>query len=358
MRCKHEETRQAKTTGTSAAQVVYNFLQMFHYNSMLTNADIENFKTFTQKFNSFIVIGHKEPDGDCISSSLGLAELLRQMGKNVEVLSAGPFKRTETKKYQEFFANSLKPNQDYSNFGMFIVDCSDKSRIGEIDAAQLEIPVFVIDHHKTAQNTGNNCIIHPESPAAVYLIQLLFEAICGEVTEEIAPTLFFGLCTDTGFFRFLEEDSAEVFMAVSRLVAKGASPKKTYNHMTGGKAFSTRKLLGVLLNHAQSYFGGRLIITYENQEDTAQFGENGRDSDMLYQALTSIEGVEAVVNIKQETETECTAGLRSIDSVDVSKVAAVFGGGGHKNAAGLSTEIKVQEFIPKLVEEFAKIFEK
>ena len=197
---------------------------------MLTNEDIENFKTFTQKYNSFIVIGHKEPDGDCISSCLGLAELLKKMGKNVELLSAGPFKRTETKKYQDFFANSLNPKQNYSDFAMFIVDCSDKSRIGEIDAAQLEIPTFIIDHHKTAQNTGKNCIIHPKSPAAVYLIQLLFEAICGEVSEEIAPTLFFGLCTDTGFFRFLENDSAEIFMAISRLVAKGANPKIFLNH--------------------------------------------------------------------------------------------------------------------------------
>ena len=126
--------------------------------------------------------------------------------------------------------------------------------------------------------------------------------------------------------------------------------------MTGGKSFSSRKLLGRHLDHAESFFDGRLIITYETTEDTLTFGQNGRDSDALYQNLLAIEGVEAIVNIKQETPEQCTAGFRSRENVDVSVIAAHFGGGGHKNASGASCTTTIKEFIPQLLQEFQKIF--
>ena len=91
------------------------------------------------------------------------------------------------------------------------------------------------------------------------------------------------------------------------------------------------------------------------EEDTKKWGQEGRDTDALYSTLLCIEGVEAVVFLRQETETNCTGGLRSKDKVDVSAVAAKFGGGGHKNASGLSTQGKIETLIPAIVKEFARI---
>ena len=199
-------------------------------------------------------------------------------------------------------------------------------------------------------------MVDSSAPATAYIVQLLFEAIHGEVTKTAADVLFFGIATDTGFFRFLEEDSADVFEAISRLIKKGASPKKTYNIMTGGKSFLSRKLLGRHLDNAKTYFDGKLIITYETPEDTQNFGQNGRDSDALYQILLAIEGVEAIVNIKQETPEQCTAGFRSIENIDVSVIAAHFGGGGHKNASGASYTSTIDEVIPLILHEFHKIW--
>ena len=125
--------------------------------------------------------------------------------------------------------------------------------------------------------------------------------------------------------------------------------------MTGGKPWNTRKLLGIMLSRAERYLSGKLVVTYETQEDTKKYGQEGRDSDALYTLTLAVEGVEAVAFIRQETEHSCTLGLRSKDRVDVSVVAAKFGGGGHKNASGASTEGKVETIIPALVKEFAKI---
>ena len=90
-------------------------------------------------------------------------------------------------------------------------------------------------------------------------------------------------------------------------------------------------------------------------EDTKKFGAEGRDSDALYSLLLAVEGVEAVLFVRQETENTCTAGFRSKNAVDVSAIAAKFGGGGHKNASGLSVEGKIDTLIPQILKEFAKV---
>ena len=213
------------------------------------------------------------------------------------------------------------------------------------------LPTFFIDHHKTSFPESQTYIIEPTSPATSYLVQQLYEKLVGPLDKDTAQILFFGLCTDTGYFRFLEENSSDIFMAAARMVEAGVSPRTTYDTMTSGKPFSTRKLLGVLLERSTQYYDGKLIITYETQDDTRRYGGEGRDSDSLYQLLLSCVGVEVVVFIRQETEQSCTMGLRSKDQVDVSTVAASFGGGGHKNASGCSTPGTIDELIPKLLAE-------
>ena len=128
--------------------------------------------------------------------------------------------------------------------------------------------------------------------------------------------------------------------------------------MNSGKPFSTRKLLGIMLSRAEQYFNGKLIVTYETLEDTNLYGKEGRDSDSLYQLLLSVDEVQAVLFVRQDTDKTCTAGFRSKDVIDVSAIAAKFGGGGHKNAAGLSTEGTLDTLLPKIISEFEKVLSK
>lgn len=323
---------------------------------LLTEDQIKAFKTFIESHENFVIIGHKEPDGDCIGSSLGIAHLLQAFHKQYCIINVGPFKRTEIRPYEKYFTSVLpKSFQKAENRAVIIVDCSEFSRLGDIDPLITRLDTYILDHHKTAESTANS-IIDSTSPAAICIVQQLYEAIVGPLDKETAEILFFGLSTDTGFFRFLDTNSSEVFLAASRLVAAGANPRKTYDEITGGKPWSTRKLLGTMLDKADRYYGGRLIITTENLEDTRRMGSDGRDSDSLYQLLLAVEGVEAVVFVREETDKTCTLGFRSRNEVDVSSIAAVFGGGGHKNASGALTEGTPGSLIPKIKEEFAKYF--
>ena len=319
---------------------------------MITTQEFDSFKNFINNHNFFIVIGHKEPDGDCISSCLGIAEILKHYNKQYQLLSAGPFKRTEIQKFEKQFTNEMEflSEEERKQTGLIICDCSEMHRLGEIEGDLKNLDTFVIDHHKTAEIPNNaESIIYSNSPAASLLVQLLYENCVGKLTEKIAKILYFGLMTDTGFFRFLTNKDTETFLASARLVEAGANPRETYDEITSGKSYQSRKLLGVMLNHAETYLDGKLIVTYETLEDTKKYGQEGRDSDALYSALLAVKNVEAVVFVRQETDSNCTAGLRSKDRVDVSSVAAKFGGGGHKNASGLRTQGIKDTLIPAIV---------
>lgn len=325
---------------------------------MISKEKIESFKNFINNHEYFFIIGHKEPDGDCISSCLGIAEILEKLDKPYRLLSAGPFKRIEIQQYENLFTNEMDflTDSERKVTGLIICDCSELHRLGDIDGDLKNLDTFVIDHHKTAEVPNNaEFIIDSLAPAASLLVQLLYEQCIGPLSEKIAKILFFGLMTDTGFFRFLTSKDAETLNAAARLVTAGANPRLTYDEITSGKSYQSRKLLGIMLNHAETYLDGKLIVTYETLEDTKKYGQEGRDSDALYSALLATKNVEAVVFIRQETDSNCTAGLRSKDKVDVSYVASKFGGGGHKNAAGLSTEGKIETLIPAIVKEFARI---
>ena len=111
-----------------------------------------------------------------------------------------------------------------------------------------------------------------------------------------------------------------------------------------------------ILHWVEYYYGGRLAVTWEELEDTRLYGLEGRDSDMLYQLIQSVRGVKAIIAIRQETEDNCTVGFRSLDEVDVGKIAESFGGGGHKQASGLSIKGTVKELKPVLIEAFKDSF--
>lgn len=323
----------------------------------LTQEQIDNFTTFIKEHETFIITGHKEPDGDCISSCLGISYILDYYNKPYLLLNAGPFKRNEIKKFAPKFRQEVPfmTKMDRDSCGLIITDCSELNRLGEISEDLKDMDTFIIDHHKTSDGSAKNTIIDSTAPAAACLVQLLFEATAKNMNKDIAKTFFFGIATDTGYFRFLTNENSEVFNLVSRLVKAGANPREIYQEISSGKSWNTRKLLAIMLQRAEKHLSGKLIVTWETMEDTKKYGATGRDSDALYSLMLEVENVEAVVFLRQETEHTCTLGLRSKDSWDVSEIATKFGGGGHKNASGASTEGEIKTLLPKIIQEFSKL---
>jgi phosphoesterase RecJ-like protein len=312
---------------------------------------------FIRTGGKFLVAGHKEPDGDCVGSSLALSSALRRLGKEAIPCSAGPFKRTEIKSYEPHFMSS--PGEaERRDARVIIVDCSAPDRTGDLEAPIKGLPLALIDHHSAGVRPGEGTVVYldPEAPSVTSMILRLIEALGLSPTAEEAEQLLFGLCTDTGFFRHVDAGNGEALACASRLVGAGASPKRVFNAINGGKSFNSRILLGLQLSRAEEHFDGRLIYTSEEYGETRRFGLEGRDSDSLYQILLSSARVEAIAVIRQETPERCSVGLRSRDWVDVAAIAAGFGGGGHKNAAGFAVPALIAELKPRVLSGFEKVF--
>jgi phosphoesterase RecJ-like protein len=313
---------------------------------------------FIKQGNKFLIVGHKEPDGDCVGSQLALASALRRLGKESIPCSAGPFKRTEVMPYAPRFTE--KPTEkDREGACVIIADCSGRDRTGDLEPFLKELPTAIIDHHATGAVSlpGDVHFLDIKAPSVTFMVLGLIEALGLVPSKEEAELLLFGLCTDTGFFRHVDDRGAEAFVRASRLIAAGASPKIVVHAIHGGQSLDSRILMGLVLARTRSYFDGRLLLSSEEYEETQRFGLEGRDSDNLYQLLQAVEGSEAIVIIRQETPERCTVGLRSRDAVDVAAIAAQFGGGGHKNAAGLSVDgTTIDELNPKILEAFGHVF--
>jgi phosphoesterase RecJ-like protein len=312
---------------------------------------------FIKRGDKFLVVGHKEPDGDSVGSQLALCSVLRRLEKQAIPCSAGPFKRPELKPYAERFI-SVVGEAERKGAALIVLDCSRLSRTGDIASAIEGLPTAVIDHHITGQHMPNTMtapvFLDPFAPSTTALCLLLMDALGLEPTLEEAELLFFGLCTDTGFFRHTDEQNATTFEYAARLIRYGANPKKAYNLIYGGKSLDSRYLLSIQLGRARPYFDGKLLLTSESYEETQKFSLEGCDPDGLYQLLQGVVGVEAIAIIRQETPKTCAIGLRSRDWVDVATIATRFGGGGHKNAAGVSSVTgTIEELQPQILAAFA-----
>jgi phosphoesterase RecJ-like protein len=291
-----------------------------------------NLLDFINTGKTFLIAGHKEPDGDCVGSQLALASVLRRLGKTVVLCSAGPFKRTEIKSYEGLFT-AVPSEAERAGARVIITDCGAPDRTGDLAAYLEGLPTAVIDHHaagKYADGEKSEAIVYIESGAlsTTFIIFQVITALGLEPTKAEAELLLFGLCTDTGFFRHVDETGEAAFTAAAEMIRAGASPKKTFEDMHGGKSLNSRILMGLILARVEPHFGGKLLLSTEEYEETRRFGLEGRDSDSVYQMLQTVAGMEAIVIIRQEKPDNCTVGFRSRDAIDVAAVARTFGGGG------------------------------
>ena len=144
----------------------------------ITQEKFDAFKSFVENHDYFYIAGHKEPDGDCVASSIGISKIIEHFKKPYVLLNAGPFKRIEIRKYADFFTDKMdfQTNEERKKTGLIICDCSEISRIGDIEGDLNGFDTFIIDHHKTAEiPEGAEAIIDSTCPAASILVQFLYE---------------------------------------------------------------------------------------------------------------------------------------------------------------------------------------
>ncbi|MFA5513589.1 MAG: DHH family phosphoesterase [Sphaerochaetaceae bacterium] len=298
-----------------------------------------------------VVIGHVSPDGDCIHSQFAMQKLLQSMGIETHIANAGPFLRKEIKHYKDQFAPHIEKSLYERNPLVVMVDCSTMDRIGYLADEIKGLTVLTVDHHASGTKYSDLAYIVPKSFSTSLCIMQLYKALDLEITNEIADHIFFGLATDTGFLRFIGPYRGETFNLMGELVELGVSPNDIYNRMEGFHSLESRQFLAKLLLESEKYLDGKLIIVVEKQEDVDKYGYDQRPTDSLYAQLLSVEDVEVVLYFKIIEENGWELGFRAshYSNVDVGKLSASLGGGGHKKAAGATVEGPLEELKKKLI---------
>jgi phosphoesterase RecJ-like protein len=311
---------------------------------------------FLASHDSFLLIGHQEPDADCLGSQLALGSFLTRQGKSVKQFNHGPFKRAEINRYSPLFAPRIDAFDKVSRPGVIIVDCSTLDRIGDLQHDLAGLDVAVIDHHATQGNFGDVRWVESNRSSCTWLVHHLIVSMGATPTAEEAHWLMLGLATDTGFFRHLEAGAQDTFQTAAALSAAGASAKAVFQQINGGKSLANQKLMGLVLSRTESHFDGRVMFSWEELSDRNRLGAENRESDVIYQTLQGVTGVELIVLLRQETANTVTGGLRSKSFVDVAALAQKLGGGGHVRASGFSCPGTVAEVKAKILSEVAPQF--
>ncbi|MGO9412379.1 MAG: DHH family phosphoesterase [Spirochaetia bacterium] len=309
---------------------------------------------FLRAHESFLILGHKEPDGDCIASEITTATIVSALGKKADIYSVGPFDRPEIESFADQFT-SVIPKEKLDGAAVIIVDCSTPDRTGDLGAVVDGLPTLVIDHHSAGETFGTVRYVDDSAPSTTFLLFSLFETLQIPVEPQTANLLLFGFCTDTGFFRHLGPRSPEIFQTLSRIAACGTSPQEVYMMIYGGRDLSGRKMLGELLLRVEEHAEGKLLVTWQTMEDRRRHGARQRGEDEMYRLLQTVRGAVAVAFVKEESAGKFSVGLRSNASLDVGKIASSFGGGGHRQAAGFDATGTLESVKDAVVRAFASL---
>ncbi len=306
--------------------------------------------------DSVAVVTHINPDGDAVYSSLALREILKKLNKNVYLFNDGPFGRKDVKEYEGEFLKTVDKKLIKDEDLLIILDCSTEDRPGLVYQELKHLETIVIDHHSSGRPFYKKELsyIVPSSPSTTLLIDELRLALSVPLDKKIAEFLMLGFLTDSGFFHFISQEQApDSFKKVTSFVETGLNPYELYDRLHDGKKLSDIKAVAKIIENAESYFNGKLLISYETKDIvTAE-----RPSDDVYHSLLESDGVYAVVLIK-EKEDGIEFGFRAKQNkgVDVGFIASTFGGGGHRLAAGATVKgISIEEAKKKIIEIFSSI---
>ena len=292
----------------------------------------------------FLIIGHRQPDADCIFSSLTLKEILSYMGKEAVLLSEGPFLRQEIIPYRNQFHSSVSKENLSGDPAVIVVDCSTEDRPGVMMADLSGLPLIVIDHHIGGEPFAepDMTYIIPRVPSTTLLVDEIRRQLDVPLTKKTAEYIYLGFATDTNFFSRLidEHNGPETLERVADLLRTGISVQDIFEKLHGGKPFSYYTDFTRLLERTVSLCGGRLLYTYMKKGELT--GE--KPIEPLYSALLEVQNV-SVIAIFDEKEEGTQVGLRSTISsgINVGKEACRLGGGGHSHQAGVTVSCGLEE---------------
>lgn len=293
--------------------------------------------------------GHIRPDGDCVGSCMGLYKYIREKFPHIKVevyLEEIPdcFSMFEAVK------EIMHEVQEEKMYDLFVaLDCGDKSRLGFSQCLyEKASKTFCVDHHISNLAFADENYIVPEASSASELVYQLMDK--AYITSEIAEFLYLGIVHDTGVFQY-SSTAPETMETAAHLMRIGIRSNEIIEKTFYEKTYTQNQILGKALQDSYLCLDGACIVSCLSGETMNSYGVKPKDLEGIVSQLRVTKGVEVAVFMYELAEKEYKISLRASGDVNVSKIAQVFGGGGHIKAAGFTMCGTVDEIIGKLTEE-------
>ena len=304
----------------------------------------------------FLVTTHENPDGDALGSILAMKLALEQLGKDAFLYLSGIISLPSEYAFMDLAAVSRELPADAAERVVLALDCANERRLGPDPSFVERSPLVVdIDHHHDNSLFGQINLIVADASSTGEILYDLFGELGVELTPEIAEALYIALVTDTGRFQYTNTTPKALRIA-AHLVEAGANVHQVFQDVYENVAFAKLKLLARALESARVYEGGRVIVADLERGDFAAAGAEEPFAEGIIDFLRSVEGAEIVALIREPpTQNGPTrrVSLRTRGTgIDVSAIARKSGGGGHRQAAGFSSESSTDEIVDFIRREF------
>ncbi|HEY3550458.1 MAG TPA: bifunctional oligoribonuclease/PAP phosphatase NrnA [Gaiellaceae bacterium] len=308
-----------------------------------------------RQHDRFLVVTHENPDGDALGSLLAATLALRQLGKDAVMYLAGQTPLPREYAFMPLEGLLRESPADAAQRVLLAVDCAKEDRIGD-EAARSRAPLVLnVDHHHDNTRFGDLNLIVADASSTGEVLRDVFAELGLELTPELAEPLYIALVTDTGRFQYANTTPKALRLA-AELVEAGADIHAVFQEVYESVEFAKLKLLARALDRAEVLEGGRIVVSYLLRTDFADVGASEPYSEGIIDYLRAVEGAELAVLVREQLNVGAHAhkgSLRSsIDELDVSVIARRFGGGGHRQAAGFSTDLPLEEIVQQIREGF------
>ena len=314
------------------------------------------FAEIVKSHQKFLLTSHIRPDCDALGSELGMAGVLEAAGKEVRIVNG-----QETPPNLAF----IDPQNRIQAIGvdvtadqlrdievMIVLDTSAWAQLGPMSEVlqSTEAKKLVIDHHVGEDDLGAQLFKNSGAEATGRLVVEAADELGVSLTKEMADPLFAAIATDTGWFRFGSAGAATYELA-GRLIAAGASPPDLYADLYERDSEGRVRLRGLILSRVQTEIDGRLVHTYVLPDDYDKVGALPTDTEDVINMAMQVDGTEVAVILVGQPKGGFKLSFRSRCAVDCSVLAAKFGGGGHKAAAGAFIDQPFEVAQPKVLKE-------
>ncbi|MDB3981117.1 bifunctional oligoribonuclease/PAP phosphatase NrnA [Acidimicrobiia bacterium] len=298
-----------------------------------------------------LITGHVNPDGDAIGSALALKLLLDSM--QIDSTVSFDFTGDLPSNLNHLPYDLITTPQVDSFDTVFVFDCGNSSRLGDLEEIVLNSrKVVVVDHH-IDPTFGDIQIIDPKAASTTQVLYRIFKEEELPISKEIADCLMTGLITDTGRFQY-SNTNAEVFAIASDLMDRGSQLSLISENIYGSIELNALKLQSEIINRLILDTDLKFIYSVVYQEDYEKFNTTPAETDSLIDVVRLAKESEIALLLKEQIDGSFKGSLRSRTEFNVQQLASFFNGGGHKAASGFSSDSTVDDIILNIKNEIRK----